>query len=136
MSDHNTCIRAADDAGRTNSTKADGPFSDLPSLIGSQRQVAWAAEIRQKAVGTFLGSFAGLDAVALDGSEAVLSELMGRTTAEWWIENARLDFTARSPLGKDLLVGLPVGRPLAVSTTGAAANTAWNGPPRRVRDPL
>lgn len=51
---------------------------ELPELTGTEKQIAWAKDIRARAVKMFV------DAKANDGAWKLFSN---RTEAHWWIEN-------------------------------------------------
>lgn len=62
----------------------------LPALSGSEKQVAWATTIRQKALDAALSAAAGCDTSALNGEGcAFVGAVMARmsTEARWWIDH-------------------------------------------------
>jgi hypothetical protein len=65
---------------------------DLPALVGSEKQVKWAQDIRAKVIGTLGANGIKWDAIlAMSGDDKVKAELdkIMQTSAKWWIDNGR-----------------------------------------------
>lgn len=83
---------AAERAAATEAAKAAN--ADLPALIGSPKQIAWAETIRAEKVAQlrFLAerlAAAPADAPGMDVARKIIAERLGRTEAKWWIDFAR-----------------------------------------------
>lgn len=86
---------------------------ELPALTGSQRQIAWAKDIRDRAVQTMHEDMAkyyaaarrkaGQDHLLPVVEEAYLQVLTEHADAAWWIENGRLYDVAAKQLAKRLI---------------------------------
>lgn len=66
---------------------------DLPQLVGSEKQIAWAESIRVKAINSKENILLPLESVPKDKLDIYVSlkesleELKSETSAKWWIEN-------------------------------------------------
>lgn len=111
-------IRFTFDASRPHAVGQLTLVGDMPSLVGSDKQIAWATDIRATAarevaaeiakVGGFTARYvlstdadhiadahAKIDAALATGSgpkvAAAIVKLFAQPSAKWWIENGRTD---------------------------------------------
>ena len=62
---------------------------ELPELIGSEKQVRWASDIRIKMVGDLLGHTSG------NKADEIIGSFLARTTqATWWIDHRDYNYVA------------------------------------------
>ncbi len=72
------CYKAAKDAQRKAEIAATEATYALPELVGSEKQIAWAKDIRMKMLH---------DKFGLDGYKKHWDRIKTETSAKWFIEN-------------------------------------------------
>ena len=71
-----------------------GPVEGLPKLQGSERQVAWANDIREAALRRALTTMCHVPEALLTKACDTVQMLVDSTSAHWWIEHRGDDFSA------------------------------------------
>lgn len=71
-----------------------GPVDGLPPLQGSERQVAWAADIRDAALRRALLTMLHVPRDLVAKACEAVQVLVDSTSAHWWIEHRADDFSA------------------------------------------
>jgi hypothetical protein len=82
----------------------------LPELVGSEKQIAWATEIRERGLAGMRKSFAAAIAArpaAADVLNSWVERVEAQTNAGWWIDNRSYFETAHEPA---LMGSTPLGR--------------------------
>lgn len=72
--------------------------SNLPALTGTEKQIAWAEQIRSKTLATVAAFFANAGLAGRPEAQQVYDLLDRQTEARWWIDSRHLLETHRSIL--------------------------------------
>lgn len=64
---------------------------ELIALTGSEKQIAWAEDLRAASIVDFIATYALTDDEIGDNAEMLMQTLNSETTAKWWIDNRDVD---------------------------------------------
>lgn len=76
-----------------------GPVVGLPTLVGSERQVAWAAPIRERSIRRAMLTMCHVPEAARAKACDIVEAVLNQASAGWWIEHRDDDFSAVALLG-------------------------------------